>query len=278
MDPNRDYAIPASNPFVDAEGEDEIWAYGFRNPWRCAFDRYVGSLYIADVGHTRWEEINVQPADSPGGEYYGWRCYEANLCTAFGVCDTDSPPDLAGRACTPSLQNCGGGTCVARSCCAVPYHEPVHAYSHSGNPRRCSITGGEVYRGCAFPQLDGTYFFADFCSGQIWGLRLNGGVPELVDYTALLEPAGFLGLASISSFGMDAVGELYICDLADGEVFKIVPAVSFQSCMTGPDDVLILPALCGSSASHLCSHQFDVDANLAVDLRDFQAWQNVHGQ
>ena len=75
-DANRNYSIPALNPFVGIAGNDEIWAYGLRNPWRPSFDRLTGDLYIADVGQGACEEINLQLAESSGGENYGWRLRE----------------------------------------------------------------------------------------------------------------------------------------------------------------------------------------------------------
>jgi hypothetical protein len=193
-DPNRNYAIPPDNPFVDAEGDDEIWAYGLRNPWRNSFDSETGDLYIADVGQFVIEEINVQPADSAGGENYGWDCMEGSSCTAEATC-TCNDDSLTG---------------------------PVHVYNH--NSGRCSISGGFVYRGCAIPDLTGTYFFADYCSAQIFSLRYeNGAVSDLRERTAELAPGGGLSIDGISSFGRDSDGEIYICDIFGGEVFKIVP-------------------------------------------------------
>jgi len=196
-DPLRNYAVPPDNPFVGIEGEDEIWAYGLRNPWRNAFDPITGELYIADVGQATIEEINVQPAGSTGGENYGWRCKEGTSCTGAGGCACDDPSLVA----------------------------PIYEYEHTTTPRRCSITGGEVYRGCALPHLVGSYFFADYCSGEIWTFRLvDGAVTDLQDRTDELAPGGGRMIVGVTSFGRDAYGELYICDLG-GEVFKIVPAV-----------------------------------------------------
>ena len=128
------YAIPPDNPFVnDAAALDEIWAYGLRNVWRFSFDRATGDMYLADVGQNQWEELNFQPADSRGGENYGWNVYEANTIFA------------------------GGG---------APNHvAPFFAYSHSLG---CSVTGGYVYRGDAIADLQAAYLFGDFCTGRIW--------------------------------------------------------------------------------------------------------------
>ena len=193
--PDRNYAVPPTNPFVGIDGADEIWALGLRNPWRCAFDTVTGDLFIADVGQRLWEEINFQPASSAGGENYGWRCMEASSCTNFVGC-----------ACQPEQ-----------------FVLPIHEYAHGGVPFQCSITGGEVYRGCAIPSLHGTYFFADFCSDRIWSLRRIDDEYVVSDRTNELAPGDGLSIESISSFGRDAAGEIYICDHQDGEVFKIVP-------------------------------------------------------
>ncbi|UCG33591.1 MAG: PQQ-dependent sugar dehydrogenase, partial [Phycisphaerales bacterium] len=194
-DPTANYAIPPDNPFVGVAGDDEIWAYGLRNPWRNSFDAETGDLWIADVGQSAWEEIDFQPADSAGGENYGWRCYEG-----------DAAYNTTGCAAASTMEF------------------PIHAYSHGGG--RCSVTGGYVYRGCEIPDLAGTYFFADYCSAQIWSFRFDGvTVSEFTDRTAELDPPGALAITSITSFGEDAFGELYICDLG-GEVFRIVPAVA----------------------------------------------------
>ena len=194
----RDYRIPTGNPFIGRTGEDEIWAYGLRNPWRNSFDSETGDLWIADVGEGMWEEVNFQPASSLGGENYGWDCREGTQCTTFGNC----------------------------SCTSLPTKLPIHVYSHGTGDGHCSITGGVVYRGCEIPDLDGTYFFADFCSGQIWSLTYNGSTASVINRTAELTPASPLAISSISSFGTDAAGEIYICDRAGltGEVYKIVPA------------------------------------------------------
>ena len=195
------YTSPPSNPFAGATaGRDEIWDVGLRNPWRVSFDRLTGDLIIADVGQNVIEEVNFEPGGSAGGRNYGWRCYEG------------SNP-FAESATIPC------GSCAASGC---PKVFPAYQYDHSLG--RCSVTGGYVYRGCAIPDLRGQYFFADFCSGAIYSGRFSGGLlVGVVDRTAELAPGGGLSIASISSFGEDARGELYLCDGNGGEVFKIVP-------------------------------------------------------
>jgi glucose/arabinose dehydrogenase len=193
--PGGSYGIPPTNPFVGVPGDDEIWAFGLRNPWRNAFDRLTGDLYIADVGQGAWEELSFQPASSTGGDNWGWRCRE-------GAHDFN----VSGPACP-----------------VATLLDPIHEYPHGGTPDRCAITGGEVYRGSAIPGLEGTYFFADFCSGQIWSLVVQGGVAtQVTERTSqLVPPVG--AIERVSSFGLDDSGEIYIVDRAGGEIFKIVP-------------------------------------------------------
>jgi glucose/arabinose dehydrogenase len=193
-DATRNYSIPPDNPFVGIEGDDEIWAYGLRNPWRAGFDRLTGDFYIADVGQNQVEEINFQPAASTGGENYGWRVMEGNRCNF-----PNDPLPCNDPSLTP----------------------PIHAYLHSGGINGGqSVSGGYVYRG-PIREIQGVYFFADFVSNQIWSFRYDG--TNKTDFTRrteeLAQDAGTVG--SISSFGEDAMGNLYICDLG-GEIFKIV--------------------------------------------------------
>ncbi len=193
----RDYAIPPSNPFVGVEGRDEIWAYGLRNPWRNAFDRVTGDLYIADVGQNTREEVSFQPASSTGGENYGWRCFEGNI--AF------------------NSDNCGPSSGMV-----FPFYE----HFHGGTPNRCAIIGGEVYRGCALEGFDGKYFFSDYCADQLWSFRYDGvNLTDFVDHTADVENPG-LTLNLISGFGTDGYGEIYVCSLS-GDVYRISPETGF---------------------------------------------------
>ncbi|HSQ59625.1 MAG TPA: PQQ-dependent sugar dehydrogenase [Acidobacteriota bacterium] len=197
------YSIPPDNPYAGATpGLDEIWALGLRNPWRNCFDRATGDLIVADVGQEDVEEVNFLPAGTGATVNFGWRCFEGD---SFYT-------ESATISC---------GSCLAPGC---PKTFPVHSYTHTLG--RCSITGGYVYRGCAIPDLQGEYFFADYCSGAIYSGRLSaGGIAGLQERTTELAPGGGLSIGSISSFGEDARGEIYICDLG-GEVFKIVPAAA----------------------------------------------------
>jgi glucose/arabinose dehydrogenase len=175
------YAIPATNPFAGATpGLDEIWAFGLRNPWRFTFDRVTNDMYIGDVGQNATEEIDFQPASGGGGRNYGWRLMEGSNCF------------------NPS-SGCNPGGLIL----------PILEYGH--NPE-CSVTGGYRYRGPQ-PSIAGTYFYADYCSGRIWGATLSGSTwssVELLD-TSLL----------ISTFGEGSNGELYLADQGGGKIYRI---------------------------------------------------------
>ncbi len=183
-DPDRNYSIPPGNPFVGAPGEDEIWALGLRNPWRFSFDRSTGDLFIGDVGQNSWEEIDLEPAASPGGANYGWRCYEGNHPFNTTGCGT---PDQ--------------------------YVSPILEYSHG---QGCSVTGGYRYRGPTFPNLQGYYLYADYCTGTVWGATTDGSTWSSAPLLA--------SLLSVSSFGEDESGELYIADrvAGSGAVYRII--------------------------------------------------------
>lgn len=176
---SQNYAIPADNPFVGRAGRDEIWASGLRNPWRISFDRATGDLYTADVGQNAWEEVDFQPADSPGGENYGWRLKEGTHCF------------------NPS-SNCDPGGLT----------EPMYEYRQENG--RCAITGGFVYRGQQFPTLHGWYLFADFCTGELFGLAPGTRAPV---HFATAD-------GSISTFGEDDSGELFFATLG-GTIHRV---------------------------------------------------------
>ncbi len=210
------YNIPPTNPFsVNPPGvahRKEVWAYGLRNPWRPSFDRATGDLWVADVGQNVEEEINFQPASLTTVRNYGWDCREGNVCSS-------SSPSNCG------VTHCGAG-CTEPLGSIVPFTNPIHVYPHT---QGCSITGGYVYRGCAIPDLQGTYFFADFCFSTIWSLKYNGTtVTNFTNRTAELAPGGGMSINAITSFGEDAFGEMYICDQSEGagEIYKIVPEVA----------------------------------------------------
>lgn len=180
------YLIPQGNPFVDdPDARDEIWSNGMRNPWRFSFDRETGDLWIADVGQNEYEEVNYEPAESNGGLNYGWRCYEGNH-----EYNTDGCQDQGA------------------------YTFPVHEYSHT-QTGGCSVTGGFVYRGEEYPNMQGHYFFADYCNDKIWTLYDDNGNWETTFQ-------GQFSGNNFATFGEDSAGELYVAGLTTGTIYKIV--------------------------------------------------------
>lgn len=171
VDAAQPYAIPANNPFFGQTGKrGEIWLTGVRNPWRYAFDRDAGLLYVADVGQNQWEEIHVLPAGT-GGQNLGWNLMEGTHCYN------------------------------AASCVQQGLTLPVLEYSHADG---CSITGGFVYRGSAIPGLRGHYFYSDYCEGWVRSFRWTGSaVADAREWEV-----GDIG--NVTSFGEDSARELYL--------------------------------------------------------------------
>ena len=183
------YAIPADNPFVDGGGAAEAYLVGLRNPWRFSFDRATDELWIADVGQNAYEEIDRLDPVADAGANLGWNLMEASHCYLAG-CSMD-------------------GLVL-----------PVAEY---GRDLGCSVTGGHVYRGAAIDGLAGWYLFSDFCSGLLFGVRSDRPVPaagEAATGPRILLETG----ASVTSFGEDADGELYLVDVASGTLYRIVAA------------------------------------------------------
>jgi glucose/arabinose dehydrogenase len=194
----ENYGIPADNPFVgNPDARDEIWASGVRNPWRFSFDSQTGDIWIADVGQNSLEEINHELSTSAGLNY-GWRCYEAN-----------APYNTTG--------------CVDPSEMTFP----VAQYSHSGG--NCSITGGYVYRGTVYSDIQGLFLFADLCSGMIGTVDQNG---DMIDH------GNFSG--TWTSFGEDVDGELYIADHG-GSIYKIEGGVILETPDIDESHVSMIP-------------------------------------
>lgn len=174
---------------VDHPGPPEILQLGLRNPWRYSFDRARGDLYLGDVGQNKYEEIDVVGKDSLSGRNFGWNVLEGLHCfNGF-------------------------------SCKAERYTAPAIEYSHKDG---CSVTGGHVYRGRAIPELDGMYFYSDFCTGLLRSFRWQDGkVRDHWDWKKALDPQG--KLKQVSSFAEDSDGELYVLSL-EGVIFKLGPA------------------------------------------------------
>jgi glucose/arabinose dehydrogenase len=250
IDVNGDapYAIPPSNPFVGPGNPlDEIWALGLRNPWRFSFDRLTGDMWIGDVGQGAWEEVNLEPGGDPGGRNWGWRCMEGtHVYNTSGNC----PSDLS------------------------VLDDPIYEYSHSDG---ISITGGYVYRGSPNSPYFGHYFFADYAVGsQARTLHYSGSAWVRVDHT-LAAPSG-QSLNVLTSFGEDAIGNLYATDYASstGEVYllRLRPA----TCVVGNYDlngdgqvtVLDIQLAAGDWQRPDFVPDYDVDCSGAVNIVDVQ--------
>jgi glucose/arabinose dehydrogenase len=173
----------ALTSFVDdGDARDEVWAYGLRNPWRFSFDPETGDMYMVDVGQWTVEEVNFQPADSTGGENYGWPIMEGDKCFDAEECDTE------------------GLTMPVAT-----YHNPNEG---------CAVIGGYLYRGEAYPEMEGIYFYGDWCSGRIWGLVQEDGewISEKLIHTDLM----------INAFARDLHGEIYVLNFEEGgAIFRI---------------------------------------------------------
>lgn len=184
VDTGDPYGTPADNPWADGSGAPEVWAIGFRNPWRFAIDAVENMIYISDVGQGSWEEVDAVPLE-PVGYNFGW-------------------PQLEGRSCWSP----------ATGCQTAGMTMPVVQYGHDEG---CSITGGFVYRGTQIPEVIGHYFFADWCNGWIRSFRLeNGTAGEVKEWTEL----GNVG--QVTSFGLDADGELLIMT-SGGVLARLAP-------------------------------------------------------
>lgn len=169
--PNGTYTIPPDNPYAGGGGAGEVWTIGMRNPWRWSFDSLTGALWAGDVGQDHWEEVDV----IEGGQNYGWRMMEGFTCA--------NPPGCFDAAFTP----------------------PVYAYPHVGGGS-ASIIGGYVYRGSAIPALYGTYLFAEFYTGEVFGLVSDGAGG--VDVSTVATQANM----QTATFAEDQDGELYVAD------------------------------------------------------------------
>jgi glucose/arabinose dehydrogenase len=181
---NGPYGIPEGNPFAGVNGAlPEIWSYGLRNPWRLSFDRTTGDMFVGDVGQGSYEEVNAEPA-GVGGRNYGWNEMEGPVC--FGGPDCDRT-DLT---------------------------LPAATYGH--RDANCSITGGYVYRGTSEPGLVGTYLFADYCSGTVWGIDAAAAVAGGPLEPIVLADSGI----NVTGFGEDEAGEVYLVG-AGGEILRV---------------------------------------------------------
>ena len=191
VDSGSPYAIPTGNPFASGQAaggpaKPEIWDYGVRNPWRFSFDRKTGALFIGDVGQDEYEEIDVEQPGS-GGHNYGWSVMEGLHCYGAATCDQTG------------------------------FTLPAVEYPHTLG---CAVTGGYVYRGSAYPSLFGSYVFGDYCSGRLFAFNADdalAGRPVTADQVGQVP-------FSISSFGQDEAGELYVVDLS-GAIYRLTGRV-----------------------------------------------------
>jgi glucose/arabinose dehydrogenase len=198
LDPDKDYRIPSDNPFASSAGADEVWSWGWRNPWKFAFDPRrlggYGGMTVADVGQDNWEEIDHEP-EATGGRNYGWRAMEGFVSTGL----TGGVP---------------------------PYTDPIYAYSHSMG---CSITGGVLYRGSRLgPSFFGRYFFTDYCNPRLYSVRVTidpltgeATADDFVDHISL-------GSVNPTSLHADQNGELYYTTVG-GSFRRINQATAFYA-------------------------------------------------
>lgn len=180
------YTVPADNPFAqdnDPNTLPEIWAYGMRNPWRMNFDRATDDIYFGEVGEGDWEEVNRIPSGGAGGLNFGWDCFQGNEVFETEGCDPEAT-----------------------------YVSPIYAYPHTGFCT--SVTGGYVYRGALYPNMDGHYLFGDFCHN-----RLNSLIPDGVGGWDVITHT--VSINQPSAFGQDREGELYVAAIFDGIIYKI---------------------------------------------------------
>jgi glucose/arabinose dehydrogenase len=255
-DANRNYHIPADNPYAGATtGDDEIWARGLRNPFRDSFDRSTGDLWLGDVGQTAREEIDRQPANAAGGENFGWRLREGNIQTPGSV----------------------GGTIPAN------YRAPVYDYSHVSGPfGGVVVTGGYVYRG-PDPSLQGKYFFLDSrntsatSDDNYWMFDIANPTGTVANINSLLTfNTGSHQFPA--SFGEDAVGNLYIAYLVSGEVYRIATTLLAGDYDNDGDvdqsDYNIWRSTIGLVST---TAPADGNGNGVVDAADYVVWRKNNG-
>ena len=213
----RPYLVPDDNPFLDRpDARAEVWAYGLRNPWRMAFDERDGTLWVGDVGRAIQEEVSLVVS----GANLGWPIFEGADC--FIIPDSVTERErriLAGYQCsefedatTPIVTYGRSFGCPADTHC--PQSQGLHPTITYGEPSRCAVVGGFVYRGAEIPWLQGVYVFGDFCSGQVWAL--DGDTSEgrrMFQIADLPNP--------LSSFGVDESGEVYVLTFG-GPIFRLV--------------------------------------------------------
>lgn len=235
-DANRNYSIPPANPFVGQVGDDEIFAYGLRNPYRCSFDRVTGDLWIGDVGQNAREEIDVIAAGT-SGQNFGWRLREGVL-----------GPVVPGTI------------------------DPVYDYTRGqGDTQGFSVTGGYAYRG-SIPELQGHYFFADFVTNRLWSFKFNGDSQvdfdgtNFTDFTDWSERGS--SISNVSSFGEDSNGDLIVVSL-DGLVFRLSSAnLLGDVTLDGAVDFLDIGPFIALLSANAFQDEADINLDGDVDFLD----------
>lgn len=240
-DSDRNYAIPGSNPFVGVTGDDEIWGYGLRNPYRASFDRDTGDFWIGEVGQGSREEINQQLGDSPGGENYAWQRREGFISHQGGTLEA-------------------GDT------------EPVYDYRHGfGTFRGNSVTGGYVYRGDD-ASLNGDYFFADFSRSNYWKFDPDDPSGTVVNLNSALFGGGSVANSPIS-FAEDAAGNLYFLSIGGGlyRIDTTRPGDYDADGDVDADDYTVWSNTYGSTLALGA----DGNADGRVDAADYTVWRDA---
>lgn len=186
VDNGTPYAIPPSNPYFGSTSvQEEIWAFGVRNPWRFSMDKVTGDMWIGDVGQNAVEEIDFWAATDTTFPNFGWRCYEGSAAYNTSGCQSQSNYDF-----------------------------PIYEFPHSqGN---CSVTGGFVYRGARYQSMWGYYFHTDYCGGYLWQTHDNG----MGGWTTT-RSATTLSSNNLVSFGEDVYGELYLAGTSTGIIYHL---------------------------------------------------------
>ncbi|MEO7794773.1 MAG: PQQ-dependent sugar dehydrogenase [Thermoanaerobaculia bacterium] len=199
------YSSPADNPFAGTTGADEIWALGLRNPWRFSFDRTNGDLFVADVGQSERDEVDLWPAAGGGGANFGWKIMEGSACYSRDACAASAPA-------------CGSAEL------ALPILENLLADAN------CAVIGGYRYRGHRLPALEGRYLFGDYCSGRLWAAATNG--------TAWTRESFPFELPGLTTFGETQVGEIVLATQA-GELYAL-ERPQLGSCIPGAGRVCLV--------------------------------------
>lgn len=247
-DDARNYAIPTSNPFVGTTGDDEIWSYGLRNPYRASFDRDTGNMWIGDVGQGAREEIDVESASRTNVSNYGWRLREGNIQT---------PTAGVGGAIPPN------------------YVAPVYDYTHgSGTMQGNAVIGGYVYRG-PDPSIANTYLFGDETSSHIW--RMNTSTFAVTNIDSLLTP-NTGSLSNPSSFAEDLYGNQYIVSYTNGSVFRIntTQLLTGDYNASGTVDAADY-ALWRDTLGSTTNLAADGNHNGSIDPADYDVWRSNFG-